>query len=502
MSGLILPPGVKVEKQHKSYVVDSEGEIQEVQEVKKNKVFKADNKMKIFDESAESTQLLDESWRDRYLTGEVIRPPYDPYKLRQFLEDSVFHLRSVKQKAIDVCCLGWDILPIDPLQPKEGTNYKTLVDFFTEANPDIELVEVLENAWVDYESIGWQCIEMTRNKAKKPYAFYHVPSYTMRKAVKDHVHWGYIQRRFNSKGILIAERHFKKLGDMEERIDPNTGKPMNEMIWMDNYSTLNDWYGVPEWIPAIGAMIGNNEARDYNIAFFANGAIPQYAIIMEGGEVTPEVRNIIKKHFRDLKGTQNSHRTLILECPEGGKIHLIPLAVEVRDGHFRLYRKDNRDEVLVAHGMPPYRIGIAETGSLGSNVSENATVVYKNSVVTPRQVKLEHRLKRLIKKCFGIYDFYLKFAEIDIDDKKLKAEIDEIESKAAKNWVDSRIYTPNEIRKQRGSGPLPGGDEFPSDTPPIQNGTEKIDNKDDQNKEKKKVIKRGSEDWNKKFNVS
>ena len=69
---------------------------------------------------------------------------------------------------------------------------------------------------------------------------------------------------------------------------------------------------------------------------------------------------------------------------------------EVKEASFRLHRQDNRDEILAAHGVPPYRVGVAETGSLGGNTARESTEIYKRSVIEPRQEMLESMINKHI----------------------------------------------------------------------------------------------------------
>jgi len=147
----------------------------------------------------------------------------------------------------------------------------------------------------------------------------------------------------------------------------------SEIIWFVNYTPRSDYYGLPDIIPALGAIWGDIARRDYNIAFFDNYGVPAYAIFVSGnfdpGEVDEEGRTemekMIEEHFAEL--AKNPHSTLILSVPTEGrdeevKIEFKSLSAEIKEASFRLYRNDNRDEILSAHGMPPYRIGVNETG--------------------------------------------------------------------------------------------------------------------------------------------
>jgi len=76
----------------------------------------------------------------------------------------------------------------------------------------------------------------------------------------------------------------------------------------------------------------------------------------------------------EIKGSSNAHKTLVLELPTGGSLTWKPLSVDVKEGSFNLYYKQSRDEVLSSYKMPPYRIGISETGP----VSKDTEVLTKD----------------------------------------------------------------------------------------------------------------------------
>ena len=392
-------------------------------------------------EEVTSAVLLDNTFSELYGTNSIIRPPYNPDDLVNLLDANTFHTRCVKQKAIDTVGMGFKILPYDTDPNKvAGTEIqvKEVEDFFKNCNKKLTFEEVLERAAVDFESVGWLALEITRYKDTKPARINHIPAHTVRYRANGE---GLIQKR-NGKEV-----QFKWLFDEESKTDPNTQKEMTEVLYVADYQPKSDFYGIPGYIPAVGAMVANNYARDYNINFFGNNAIPQYAVIIEGGELDAEVEKVIQEHFKtNLKGVNNAHRTLILSGPEGVKIKLEPLAIEVKEGHFRLYRKDNRDEIVASHGVPGYRIGIIEVGALGGNVAQESTKIYKNTIINPRQQRLESRFTQILHKLFGLTTHYFKFNEIDTDDEKIVTEIEKNKAEAAKIWIEFGVLTPNQAR--------------------------------------------------------
>src|SRR5690606_4544021 len=106
------------------------------------------------------------------------------------------------------------------------------------------------------------------------------------------------------------------------------------------------------------------------------------------------------------------------------KVEFQRLAVDVKEASFRLFRQDNRDEILAAHGVPPYRAGIAETGSLGGSTAVESTEIYKMSVIEPRQSILENLFNRyILRSAFDVTDWRWKLAEIDTRDERHDLDI-------------------------------------------------------------------------------
>ena len=185
--------------------------------------------------------------------------------------------------------------------------------------------------------------------------------------------------------------------------------------------------------------------------------MPAYAIFVSGnfdpGEIDEEGRTemekMIEEHFAEL--AKNPHSTLILSIPTEGreeevKIEFKALSTEVKEASFRLYRNDNRDEILSAHGMPPYRIGVNETGSLGGSTAIESTEIYKMSVIEPRQEMLEAAINRyIVWGAFKVDDWEFKLAEIDTTDEKADLEI------------IASLFEKEQLRRTRLSGTLKTG---------------------------------------------
>lgn len=387
-------------------------------------------------ESGESKQIDDPFVTEDFQAG-IVKPPLDPNVLVQLLELNTYHMRACRTKARDAAGLGWRVTPTTEDTGDSEDEREQLEQFFRGlSNP---LSNSLSNAQYDYESVGWGALELIRDVEGNPVDLVHVPSHTLRMhKSREKV----LQRRGNKKVW------FKLAGAGDFHIDFRSGGMLDssapldrratEIIWWRNYTQRSDYYGIPDIVPAIGAILGDVSRRDFNISFFENYGVPAYAVFITGdfdpgdpeidpntGEEGPTpLERKIEEHFSKL--VDEPHSTLILSIPTTGEmgstdekveVDIKPLSVDVKEASFRLYRQDNRDEVLAAHGVDPYRIGVTETGNLGGTTARTATEIYKESVTEPRQADLEHLINSIVVVSgFGITRWMFELNELDTSD--------------------------------------------------------------------------------------
>jgi len=383
-----------------------------------------------------SKQLSLDAFRKQYGRLGLVEPHYRLEQLAQLMEHNTFHSRCVKTKAHDTAGLGWEIKTAEDLEGEASSEqYKSLYVFLS--SQWAPLTVSLTRMMTDYESIGNGYLEVIREDYR-PEALVavikHIPGHTVRLHKS---HNKFCQVRGNKKAW------FKQVG-YEKDVHRGTGEEKelgkieadaraNEILHFASYTSRSDYYGVPDVLPALGAILGTIAARDYNIKFFSNFGIPAYAVYITGdydlGEPDENgeyaLTKQVKKYFNDLQG--EPHSTLILGVPSdvGGSVEvkIQPLAVEVKDASFRLYRKDNRDEILSAHGVPPYRAGIAETGSLGGSTAKESTRIYIESVINPRQEMIEQYFDHFILPSMEITDWRFQLKEIDTSREEHDLEV-------------------------------------------------------------------------------
>jgi len=113
-------------------------------------------------------------------------------------------------------------------------------------------------------------------------------------------------------------------------LTPDAGDAASAIMTWHNTHPKSSYYGVPDIIPALGAILGDVSRRDYNISFFENHGVPAYAVFITGdfdpGEPkllegddpdnptgpTP-LEESIEKHFSKMAG--EPHSVLVLTIP-------------------------------------------------------------------------------------------------------------------------------------------------------------------------------------------
>jgi len=390
------------------------------------------------EQRGQSRQLPEEGWRQSYDSGEVVEPPYSLTALAELYEVNSTHKACVDAKTTNIVGLGYRFVPVETDADEEQR--ARLSGLFESCNPAMTCTEVLRAVWTDVETVGNGYMEVTRSAAGEIDGFYHVPATTVRVRTDRR---GFVQIRDGRK------RHFRALGG-EPATDPGSGEPQNEIMHFRKYTPQSSYYGVPDILPAVSAVVGDRAAAEYNVSFFEHNTVPRMAVIVEGGPMSKELLRQIRRFMEtEIKG--QAHRTLVLEVPGSEtKLRLEPLGrTEGDDAGFLDYRKANRDEILMVHRVPPSKITIVENANLSNSRDQDKT--FREQVVRPEQRRIEFQMNRMIREQMGIRDWEFRFREMDLSEELQQAEV-------ARIYADIGVWTANEIRAKQGLEPLEGGE--------------------------------------------
>ena len=384
-------------------------------------------------------------YRNGYGLFDVITPPYNMYELANFYDTSFANHAAIDAKVENIVGLGYrfDIadrtaLRLEMSEDEEATNRARkrierakieLRDWLENLNDDDSFTKVMEKVYTDVEATGNGFIEVGRTVKGEIGYIGHIPATTVR------------VRRLNDGFLQIigqAVVYFRNFGANNPNPVTADSRP-NEIIHIKSYSPLNTYYGIPDIVSAMPSLIGDQLAARYNIDYFENKAVPRYIITLKGAKLSGDAED---KMFRFLQTglKSQSHRTLYIPLPgdtDQNKVEfkMEPIENGIQDGSFKEYRKQNRDDILIAHQVPISKLGGADSG-LAAALSQDRT--FKEQVARPAQHHLEKVISKIIKEKTDILE--LKFNELTLTDEIAQSQILE-------RLVKTQIMMPNEARE-------------------------------------------------------
>ncbi len=141
----------------------------------------------------------------------------------------------------------------------------------------------------------------------------------------------------------------------------------DEIVHLKPPCPMGHFYALPDWISASGMIDLANAATEWNARFFQNGAMPEYAMIIKGGQLSDAQKQAAREFFRrEFRGIDNSHKTLLLSFDnKETEVEFKRVTAEMKDGDFLKMLDAARDRIHLAHGVPPRLLGIMHGGQLG-----------------------------------------------------------------------------------------------------------------------------------------
>lgn len=408
------------------------------------------------------TKYIDPLVVNGYSLWDIINPPYDLETLAGLYDQSSIHYAAINARVMNTVGLGYEFTETlkakrrieraqgDPAKLERVRRQmqdlkEELDEQFDDLNLEETIIETLVRVWQDVLAIGNGYLEIGRNNSGKIGYIGHIPGTMVRvRRNRD----GFVQISRSNKIQAVFFRNFQDT----ETEDPINGDPRpNELIHFKIYSPNHTYYGIPSAVSAAAAIVGDKFAKEYNIDYFENKAIPRYAIILKGAKISQRSKQELVNYFRnEVKG--RNHGTLIIPIPASigadSDIKFEKLEAGVQDASFDKYRKSNRDEILVANRVPAPKVGVYDNANLA--VSRDADKTFKMQVIGPDQAIIEKKMNRIISEFTDLLQFKLK--KIDLIDE-------EMESRIYDRYLRTEVMAPNEVRSHIGLPERNGGDD-------------------------------------------
>lgn len=398
-------------------------------------------------------------YRNGYGLFDVITPPYNLYELANFYDTSFANHAAIDAKVENVVGLGYHFkitdrtaLSLEMRDDEDAVKRARkrierakieLRDWLESLNDDDSFTKTMEKVFTDVQSTGNGYIEIGRTVRGEIGYVGHIPATTIRvRRLRD----GYVQ--------IIGNKvvYFRNFGAKNQNPVTDDTRP-NEIIHIKEYSPLNTFYGIPDIVAAMSSLVGDQLAAQYNIDYFNNKAVPRYIVTLKGAKLSSDAED---KLFRFLQTglKSQSHRTLYIPLPgdsDGNKVEfkMEPIENGIQEGSFKEYRKQNRDDILIAHQVPISKLGGADSAAIAAALSQDRT--FKEQVARPAQRHLEKVVNKVIKEKTDILE--LQFNELTLTDEIAQSQILE-------RYVRNKIMVPNEARDlldlpQRSDGDQP-----------------------------------------------
>ena len=396
-------------------------------------------------------------YRNGYGLFDVITPPYNMYELANFYDTSFANHAAIDAKVENVVGLGYrfdiadrtmlrfemneDQAAVDRARNRIERMKLELKDWLENLNYDDSFTKTMEKFYTDVQATGNGYLEIGRTVTGEIGYVGHIPATTIRvRRLRD----GFVQIIGNS---VV---YFRNFGAKNQNPMTADTRP-NEIIHYKEYSPLNTYYGIPDIVAAMPSLIGDQLASQYNIDYFENKAVPRYIVTLKGAKLSADGED---KMFRFLQTglKSQSHRTLYIPLPgdtDQNKVEfkMEPIENGIQDGSFKEYRKQNRDDILIAHQVPISKLGGSDSG-IAAALSQDRT--FKEQVSRPAQKHLEKVVNKIIKEKTDILE--LKFNELTLTDEIAQSQIIE-------RYVKTQVMTPNEAREKLDLPQRADGDE-------------------------------------------
>jgi PBSX family phage portal protein len=397
-------------------------------------------------------------YRNGYGLFDVITPPWNVYELANYYDTSFANHAAIDAKVENIVGLGYDfeVAPSTMLRLESNKDTEQVArarnrierakiemhEWLESLNDDDSFTTTMMKVYTDVQAIGNGYLEIGRTTRGEIGYVGHIPATTMRvRRLRD----GYVQIIGNK---VVYFRNFGAKNPNPVASDPRP----NEIIHFKQYSPLNTFYGVPDIMSAINSLHGDQLASQYNIDYFSNKAVPRYVVTLKGARLSADAEDKMFRFLQtSLKG--QSHRTLYIPLPGDTDTNKVEFKMEpiengVQEGSFERYRKQNRDDVLIAHQVPLSKIGGGDAGSIAAALAQDRT--FKEQVSRPAQREIEKIINKIIKEKTDI--LVLKFKELTLTDEIAQSQILE-------RYVKTQVMLPNEARSALGLPQREGGDE-------------------------------------------
>lgn len=232
----------------------------------------------------------------------------------------------------------------------------------------------------------------------------------------------------------------------------------DQVFWFRYHNPVEDWGGLGSLQAAVDAIRADKQMAKWNLDFFSQGVVPA-GVISTPNRLLKSQMGLIREQVRQFLSGKG-RRILIL----GDDLQWKQMSLSQEDMEFLEGRREARQEILAALGVPPCKVGLLEHAKY-DNYELQVGAYYKDTII-PKLRKIEGALSNYLLPHYadiaadrerGI-EWELRFDTEEL----LREDEDKLVGRMAK-MVEFGLITPNEARERLGLDPYPegaGGDSF------------------------------------------
>ncbi len=168
-----------------------------------------------------------------------------------------------------------------------------------------------------------------------------------------------------------------------ERIGPIDFQP-GEILHAFEYDTMQQIYGIPDWLCALQALLLNEDATLFRRKYYKNGCHIGYILYTADPNLDPKTEKSLQKKISEGKGAGN-FRSLYINIPNGKEkaVQVIPVGDISQRDEFQRIKDISANDVIVGHRVQPALAGLQPQNTQGFGDVEKITRVYVETEVKP-----------------------------------------------------------------------------------------------------------------------
>lgn len=230
---------------------------------------------------------------------------------------------------------------------------------------------------------------------------------------------------------------------------------VEEIVPFRYFNPVNQWYGLGSLQPAIDDIRQDKQMAKWNLDFFTQGITPEGLLYTDKPMTKKEIKDIGEQMKASLAG--KGRKVLVLS--KNLKWQMI--SVPPKDIEFLAGRKENRQAILAAAGVPSVKVGLLDNAKY-DNFRLQQEAFYRDTLL-PKLKKVESALNSFLVTRFPDLTKEGESVWLEFDKSGLLREDADAVVKRVSAELEHGLLTPNEGREIRGRDPWPegtGGDLF------------------------------------------